>query len=187
MNLVLAAGHRHVERARDLDVAVDVLGRDRLLEPLDVELLELAADADRLRHRQAVVGVDHQPDVGADRLAHRGDAADVELRIEPRPIFILIAVKPSVDVALRLLDGLLDQPVHVDEVEAGRVARDLGAEGAADQLVDRLVAGLADDVPQRDVDAADAPTIAMPLRAVVLDAVVEVFPDHLDVERDRGR
>ena len=54
--------------------------------------------------------------------------------------------------------------------------------GAADQLVDRPAAGLADDVPERDVDAAQRRR-RHALAAVVLDAVVEVFPDHLDVER----
>src|SRR5262245_16771747 len=179
--LVLAAGDRHVERLRDLHVAVDVFRRYRLLEPFDVELLQAAAKPDGGRHAEAVIGIDHELDVVADCLAHREhalvvapDGAEADLHLD--------RLEAVLHVALGFLDGLRHQAVHVGEIEAGRVGMDLGAEGATDQLVDRLAARLADDVPQRDVDAADGRN-RHAFRAVVLDPVVEVFPDHFRVER----
>src|SRR5690606_14447575 len=85
------------------------------------------------------------------------------------------------DIALRLLHCLFDQPVHVDEVQAGRIGLHRIPVGAADQLVHRLAAGLADDVPQGDVDAADGGD-RHAAGAVVLDAVVQVLPYHFDIE-----
>ena len=139
------------------------------------------AEPDRRRHGKTMIGVDHQLDVGPDSVAHRLNALEVTLdRAEPD--LHLDRLETFLDVASGFLDGFVDQPVHVGEIQAGGVAIDLGAEGAADQLVDRLVAGLADDVPQRDVDTADRGD-RHALGAVILDPVVEIFPDHLDVER----
>src|SRR6476659_10007930 len=76
---VLAAGYRHVERPRHLDITVDIFRRDRLLEPLDIEFFQLAAEPDRGGHCQAMIGVDHQLDVGTDGLAHRLDALEIAL------------------------------------------------------------------------------------------------------------
>ena len=178
--LVLAAGHRHVERARHLDIAVVILRADRLLEPEHVVLLQHAAELDGVGHGEAVVGVDRELDVGADGLAHRADAASVELEVA-QPDLHLDRPEAGVLEFQRFLDGLLDQPVHVDEVEAGRVGDDLAAIGPAQQLVHRLVHGATHDVPQRDVDAGDGRD-RHAAQAIVLDAIVEVLPDRLDVE-----
>jgi hypothetical protein len=128
-----------------------------------------------------VVGVDGKLHVRADRLAHCRDPPCVELQVAKADLHLdrLEAVTLELE---RLLDRLVDQAVHVDEVEPGRVGNDLGAIGAADQLVDRLADGAAHDVPQRDVDARDGRDRHAG-RAVILDPVVEVFPDRLDVER----
>ena len=45
----------------------DVERIGRLLDPGDVELLEAAAEPDRLGGREAAAQVEHQLDVGADR------------------------------------------------------------------------------------------------------------------------
>ena len=179
--IVLAARHRHVERAGHLDIAVMVLRADRLLEPQDVVLLQHAAELDGVGHREAVVGVDRELDVGPDRLAHGADALGIELQVTQADLH-LDGAKAVVLELQRLLHGLLDQPIHVDEVEAGGVGNDLAAIGAADQLVHRFADGAAHDVPQRDVDAGDGRDRHAG-RAVVLDAIVEVLPDRLDVER----
>src|SRR5215207_6142155 len=104
--IVLAAGHRHVERPRHLDIAVDVFGRDRFLEPVDVELFELAAEPDRVRHREAMIGIDHQPDVRTDRLAHRRDALMIA-RNGAQSDLHLDGAKSALDVAFGLLDRFL--------------------------------------------------------------------------------
>ena len=49
--LVLPPGHRHVEAARDLGVAPEILGGDRLLEPVHPQLLQLPADVGSLAGR----------------------------------------------------------------------------------------------------------------------------------------
>src|SRR3954447_10362308 len=177
---VLAAGHRHIERAGHFDVTVDILRRDRLLEPFDVEFLQLAAEPDRGRYAEAMIGVDHQLDVGANGISHRLDALKIAIdRAEPD--LHLDRLEALGDISGGFLDRFVDQPLHVGEIKSGGIAIHLAAERAANQLVDRLVARLADDVPERDVDAADCGD-RHTLRPVILDSVIEVLPDHLDIE-----
>jgi hypothetical protein len=178
--VVLTARHRHVEGARDLHVALVVLGADRLLEPQQVQLLHGAAEADGLGDGEAVVRVHGELDVGPDCLPHGGDARQVQLRVAQADLHLDRAEAHGC-VFLGFLHRFLDQAVHVDEVEAGGICLNLGAVGAADQLVDGLVHRAAHDVPQRDVDARKGRD-AEALRAIVLDAVIKVLPHHLDVE-----
>src|SRR5437588_11869430 len=51
----LAADDAHVERGRDALVAGEIVGRHRLLEPVDVVLLELAPHRDRGRRVQPML------------------------------------------------------------------------------------------------------------------------------------
>jgi hypothetical protein len=120
-------------------------GEIGLLEPLDVELFQLAAQTDRSGHREAVIGVDHQLDAGADRLADGFHALEVALDRSKADLH-LDRLEAGLDVARGFLDRFLDQTVHVSEIEPGGVGVDLGAEGTADQLVHRLVAGFAGSV-----------------------------------------
>ncbi len=158
-----------------------VLGTDRLLEPQDVVLLQQAAELDGVGHREAVVGVDRELHVRPDRLAHRTDSFGIELEIAQTDLHLDGAEAVILEFQ-RLLDGFLDQAIHVDEVEAGGVGNDFAAIGAADQFVNGLVHRAAHDVPQRDIDAGDGRDRHAG-RAVILDAIVEVLPDRLDVER----
>src|SRR4029434_1705644 len=112
--------------------------------------------------------------------AHCADALGIELQVTQADLH-LDGAKAVVLERQRLFHRLLDQPIHVDEVEAGRVRNDLAAVGAADQLVHRFADGAAHDVPQRAVDARDGRDRRAG-RAVVLYAIVEILPDRLDVE-----
>jgi hypothetical protein len=70
--LALAAGDRDRLAAADLRVAGEVLGRDRLLEPADVELRDLAPELDR--GGRVVVGSIAKRDSPASAEACPGDA-----------------------------------------------------------------------------------------------------------------
>ena len=55
----------------------EVVGAQRLLDPGEVERGELADRTLGLLERPALVGVDHEPAVGSDHVAHGADALDV--------------------------------------------------------------------------------------------------------------
>src|ERR1700731_187197 len=167
---VLAAGDRHVERPADLYIAVDVFGRNRLFKQLDVEFLELPSDPDRGGNAETMVGIDHQLDVASDRLAHRAHAVVIALDRSKTDLH-LDCLEACLHIAFSLFDGLIDKPVHVGKIEPGRIGVDLGTKRAADQFMNRLAAQLTDQVPQRDIDAADRPD-RHSLRPVILDPVV---------------
>ncbi len=107
---------------------------------------------------------------------------EMSLRWLPRPIFILMARNPCSWYPSALGHRLRVELFEILEVETRRVRTHLVAEGAADQLVHGLVERLADDVPERDVHAADGRD-RHAREAVVLDLVVEQLPDGLDIER----
>ena len=65
---------------------------------------------------------------------------------------------------------------------AGGVEFQLVAHRAAEQVMDRLAAQLAEQVPQREVDAGDG-VHHQPLAAVILGGEVHLVPDLLDVGR----
>ena len=75
------------------DMAVEVVGRQRLLDPCEVEVGEAPRAADRLVEREALIGVGHDLVVGADRRAHRGEPRIV-LDACGRPILTFEPQKP---------------------------------------------------------------------------------------------
>ena len=93
VNLAFAARDRDRERRLDRPVACQVLGRHRLLEPADVQLLDGAAELDRGDRVIGVVRVHHQADVGADGLADGARGGGV--LGHPEPTFSFTARKPS--------------------------------------------------------------------------------------------
>ena len=132
-------------------VALQVVGMQRLLQPGQIERLELPGPADRGRRVPAQAGIHHQFDVRRPALPGRAHLGDVAL--------LALAHRPPAE-----LDGpeaLADQ-FAADALRLGRrvaeqdggVGAELLAEAAAQQLVDRPFRRLADDVPQGDLDAA---------------------------------
>ena len=83
--VLLAGRDREVDRVGELGVGLVLVRLERLLEPVDAELLELARDADRRRGVGDVAepGVDHDLDAVAAGLAGRGGEADVVVGILP--------------------------------------------------------------------------------------------------------
>ena len=129
-----------------------VVGRDRLLEPGEVEGLELAAEPDRMIDSEAPTRVAHQRYPGADRLAHRGDAFDVLFHMLLADAH-LHACKPQGHVTGRLGRQLVRcrrQPQAGAAIDRDAVA------GGAQQMCHRLAQRLALGIPQRGVDGGQA-------------------------------
>ena len=89
----LAAGDRDRLAAAHLDVARQVIGHHRLLEPADVAVGDRAAELDRLDRVVAVVGVEHQADAGPT--ASRQARISAASWATPKPILSFTAEKPS--------------------------------------------------------------------------------------------
>ena len=73
--LALAGGDRDVGRGAHLGLPGLVVGDDRLLEPGEVAVLDEAAEALGLGHREGAVRVAHQLDIRPERRARRVHAA----------------------------------------------------------------------------------------------------------------
>ncbi len=165
-----AADDAQIERLGDPEIAGEILRRHRLLEPIDVVILELAAHLDRDIGAPAHVDVDHDLDRGAERLAHAPHIGEIGVAIVNMRDLHLDRGEALRDVALRLLD-------HAVAAEAAEAAaaidRDLGAE-MPPQPMERQIGPLADRVPQRDVDRRDR---HHPGR---VGGAPELAPDRLD-------
>ena len=92
--MALAAHDARLERGGDAAVAGEVLGDDRLLEPVGIELVDAVAGLDGGVGVPAHIDVDHDLYAAAHRLAHRLDVLHV---LAPRPMCatcILMAFSP---------------------------------------------------------------------------------------------
>src|SRR5690606_34402014 len=150
--------------------------RERLLHPEEVEVTEALHRPHRLGVGPPLVGVDHER-VLADRLTDLGEAVDVLLEVR----LAALDLAGEVAGALPLLD-LLDDLVRAEvEVDAAAVQRDVLADTAED-VGQRLVALLADDVPERDVDRGQGERRDAS-RSAVADVAPGVVPDRARVDR----
>ncbi len=175
----VAAADRHA-LAGEGRVARDVVQRQRRLEPRH------AAFAEQRQQRNALLGalprrrrVDHQVDAGAHVIARRADQPGCRLQVVG-PVRIgddLDGAQPHRQGAIEIDPRLVRRsPQRVDRA----VGLDAVAPLAAQQLDHRLALGLALDVPQRDVDAADGvDRRAAP--AEVVGRVVHAVPQPFDV------
>ena len=137
--VLLAGGDADVDRVGELGVGLVLVGLERLLEPEDAELLELARDADRRLRVVAVAeaGVDQDRD-RARRAASTAAAASstswsASAPSGPQPSFT--AVKPCVAELPRRARAPRRASSGIS-IEA--YARTLSRCGVADQLADRL-------------------------------------------------
>src|SRR3954468_6482120 len=174
--VVLAARDRDANRARDLRVAVVVVGEHRLLVPNEIELFEqprLLLVADDV---PALIDVDHHAYAGAERFLHRADAARIHGRIGMVDLHLVVLAAER-----RVLLGFGNQ--LVDRIlcpAAAAVGADALAHGAP-ELVQRLFGRLAGDVPQADVERRKR----VGGDALLFDAHVDpehLFPEALDEE-----
>ena len=159
--------------------ALEIVGGQRLLEEVDAVVGEAAAQPDRVLEGGREAEIDHDVRAVADRTAHLADGGDrlPDVVAEPAPAELhgLVAAR---HVLLRELHHALGRA----GIEVARIDREGGPAGAAQQAVDRLAHGLAQDVPERDVDAREH-VHAEAAPAVGLRALVEPVPEPVDVER----
>src|SRR5882724_7838439 len=74
---VLAKLDGRLELSRELCVSGQVIVRDGFFEPVEALIVKRMAAVQRVAQAEALVEVDHQLDVLADRPAHRSDGGDV--------------------------------------------------------------------------------------------------------------
>jgi len=75
--LGLVAGDRGGERGGDACAAVDVVGRNRLLDPVKPLCLHRAAHLDREIGAPSAINIDHQLTVRPERLPHGRDPRQI--------------------------------------------------------------------------------------------------------------
>src|SRR3954470_21482449 len=73
----LVAGYRGMQRIRDAYAALDIVGLDRLLDPVEVIGLHRAAHLDRERRAPGAIDIDHQLRLRPERFAHRRDPLQI--------------------------------------------------------------------------------------------------------------
>jgi hypothetical protein len=171
----LARGDGHVDALAEVTVPLEVLRRDGLLEPRQVVGHERLRRTDGLLRPVVAVAVDHDPCIVAHDLAGGRDplgvvlgrAADLELR----------RGEPLIDRLAEWLGGVL---APLGDVRGRGVGDDLAAPVPAEQPVDRLLGGLPEDVPQRDVDGRER-TLDECAAGDVVGAGVEPVGERLDL------
>ena len=72
---VLADLQRRLQLGGEPGVAVEIVVDDRLLDPVEAQVVDHVAAVQRLGEIQALIEIDHQLDVIADRLADGVDAS----------------------------------------------------------------------------------------------------------------
>ena len=192
------AGHDgNAAPAPDVGERLDILGLTGLLEPVGLEFRQRVSQVDGVHRRQTPMNIEQDVDVRTDRVAdcaqHLRRTPDVVLGNERSP-----RARNGIELQrgeAALQDGFCSTSIifrllHL-VAPAVRIDADAGAAGAADEVVDRLLRGFADNVPQGLLDAGGR---AMELeRAAPLGVVVKrdlqevaqlegVAPDEITAE-----
>ena len=163
--------------------------RHRVFEPEDAVGLAEASGAHGGGQVPSLVGVQHDRDVGPDRLADDADALGVGLGRQPADLHLHRAIA-VLQVQGRLAPQIV-RALAVAIVEARHVGGHPVAERAAQERVDGAADRLALEVPERDVDGAHrGHERALLLPGQGRDAAhrrvgerEEILPDALGVER----
>ena len=174
----LTGGDRRVERGGERGVAGHVIRRHRLLEPVEADRLQRAAESERMPDIEPLVRIRHQPDIGADGVADRLGALDILLPArlaEPH----LHGAEALLEEGLRLGDELVPR---AREPEPAAVIGRHGVAAGAEQAVDWLAERLAARIPERHVERREREQ----RHALVADEVhlgPEPVPDAFDPVR----
>ena len=80
--MAFAADDAGLQCGSDALIAVEVFAHDGLFQPIGIDLVDVVAGLDGRIGGPAHVHVDHDLDIGAERLAHGVDIAHV---LAPRP------------------------------------------------------------------------------------------------------
>ena len=188
----LARGDRDGRPPRHLDHRAQLRVVDRLFQPGGLELGQSIGQPERGRGREAIVGLDHEVDVGTHRVADRPHDVDRKILVatildppgRPERIELHRGVAARRDLPGLVGDGVR---VAVGPVPAVGVDADPVADLAAKKRVDRLSGRLADDVPARDLDRGDGGHVDLPAVGVhVTDHPLEEPLDVVRIEADVG-
>ena len=171
-------------------VAVEIGRRQRLLEPVHAERLERAGALHRgrdvparlgvARHAPALVGVDHQLEVGTDGVAHRGDDVDVS-----PPVGVVEADLARADAGIAQGDAAARALVGTDQLAARGVRVD-PLVASAEQHVHGLAERPADEVPDRDLERPGAAAVEVDGLADVAHDLDAAGVDALEVTLELG-
>ena len=179
-DVLFAAGDASLDRIGELAIAGGVVRPEGFFHPVGTYLLETPHLADGVVGvRPAETDIEHQVDVVACRLAGGANEVDVEVGVATE------RTPAELDGGETALDQLADDLrclVRGVWHQGAGVGADGGAMGTAEEAVDRLPEGLALDVPEGDVDAADG-VHGRSLAAVVDRAAVELVPETVDLQR----
>ncbi len=152
----LAGGDAHARSPAQLGIRVGVLRRQRLLEPVGVEPLELAGEGrgggqiparrQVARHAPALVRVHHDLEVAAHGLPHRLDHGQVDA-----PVARVKTKLDGADAGIAQGDAATCPLLGGDELPARRVREEASA-AASEQPPQGLVLRAADEIPDRDLE-----------------------------------
>ena len=153
---MLAAGDRDIRLLPQLGIAVEVVGEECLLDPREPVRFKALNHFFRIEKIPAHVGVGHDLDVVADRIAHVGDvflvgSHAVDAVAGPVGETHFHRLVPLRNIGL----GLGRDLVRANRVQCRGVHGDVRLHRAAKKLVDRLVGRLAGEIPQGEVDRAE--------------------------------
>ena len=205
---VLARADRRPRAVRDMALRLDVLGRDRVLEPKQIKGLERLGQPDRVIDAELPVRVHRHHDLGPHRLADGADHLHHPAHLERADRAVEgLEPAPSRMRVLRDVDrvGIGRVEVELDGGEAlghhlpgllrivggiGRLAgvavgidADPVPEPAAEEGRGRRLEGLAQEVPKGDLDAADRGDGGAGLRAFARQAADHHLDEPADIDR----
>ena len=183
---VFAAGNGDAPESSQFRVAVDVVGNHRFFEPAQIEFFEQRNHAFGVIQIPAHVGVGHDVHAVADRLAHGADEREILLHA-----FRAVGRPPAETQLHRLVTFVLVLLRFAREFIQRRAVKPAGINGnfrfraSAEQTINRLLRGLAENVPQRDVHRADGDH-ADAFAAKRHRLAIHVLPEKFDVPRVRA-
>ena len=200
---VLAGRDRDAGVLAQLGHRQGIIAPDRLLEPLDVVRLHQRDEMLGLRQREQAVRIEHEPDARTDFLSDQPDPFGVLLRLLPHRARTRCSAGSRVGGLPRHRDDHLQGLVTLLDHHAGDLHELLAAvfghaEGhisrhrvvpAAQELADRNAVLLPLEVPQREVDRADAHAPDAAERPAI-ELLEQIAPDLLVAARihaDEGR
>src|ERR1035437_2269199 len=204
-NLAETPAHVYVRAATDgcargcayVPHGVDVFGRNRFLQPHQLERLDFLGNAFAGTRVIAPVHVDGQIEVLGIKLAGEGDLRNhvVDLAVRRRPVHAVEArgISRVVDIhlgsrethLLDLPDSCLGAVVAGDHLPRAGIAVNAHALAylAAQQLIYRQAQSLTRKVPKRDFDCRQRGDILAGLRAGKDAGGADAFESSLDIER----
>ena len=187
IGILLPGADRHIHAVREDGIRAVVLGHEHVLPPAEVfDLIQFAPDASRFCERVARERVDQYLSFAREHLGCGDDAIDVAglLATALGEAHFLVR-KAAVEECLRVIAHFLGRSAAHALVGGNAVAK-----LAAQQLVDRHTGCLADDVPQRNVDACHCARVVAAAIAAQALGRVHLLPERLDLasvltEQDR--